>query len=101
MEMMAEWGASAIVQRLSVLTERIDAGVRDIGVTVPDRRFRAPHILSLVFKDGMPAGLVEGLASKGIYVAPRLGRMRISPHVYNDEADVDRFVAALRKRLKG
>jgi selenocysteine lyase/cysteine desulfurase len=32
-------------------------------------------------------------------VAPRLGRMRISPHVYNDEADVDRFVEAMRRRL--
>jgi selenocysteine lyase/cysteine desulfurase len=48
----------------------------------------------------MPARLIEALASDGIYVAPRLGRMRISPHVYNDEADVDRLVAALRKRLK-
>ena len=47
------------------------------------------------------AGLVEGLATEGIYVAARLGRMRISPHVFNDEADVDRFVAALAKRLRG
>jgi selenocysteine lyase/cysteine desulfurase len=30
-------------------------------------------------------------------VAPRLGRLRISPHVYNDEADVDRCVAVLRR----
>jgi selenocysteine lyase/cysteine desulfurase len=43
----------------------------------------------------MPAGLIERLAAESIYVAPRLGRMRISPHVYNDEEDVDRFVAAL------
>ena len=100
LEMMAEWGARAIVRRLSVLTERIADGVGDIGVTVPDVRFRAPHILSLAFKGGMPARLIEALASDGIYVAPRLGRMRISPHVYNDEADVDRLVAALRKRLK-
>ena len=45
-------------------------------------------------------GLVESLAAEGIYVAPRLGRMRISPHVYNDEADADRFVAALAWRLR-
>ena len=65
------------------------------------RPFRAgQHILSVAFKDRMPAGLIEGLASENIYVAPRLGRMRISPHVYNDEADCDRFVAALSKRLR-
>ena len=100
MEMMAEWGAAAIVQRLAMLTERIAHGVRGTGVRVPDRHLRAPHILSLGFKDGMPAGLVAGLAGEGVYVAARLCRMRISPHVYNDEADADRFVAALARRLQ-
>jgi selenocysteine lyase/cysteine desulfurase len=100
-DMMAKWGAAAVAQRLSMLTERIAEGVRGTCVSMPKRGLRAPHILSLGFKDGMPAGLVEGLAAEGIYVAPRLGRMRISPHVYNDEADADRFVAALAKRLRG
>jgi selenocysteine lyase/cysteine desulfurase len=106
MEMMAEWGTAAVSQRLATLTERIADGLRGIGVSVPERRVRAPHILSLNFKnfgfkDGMTKGLVDGLAADGIYVAPRLGRMRISPHVYNDEADCDRFVAALTRRLRG
>jgi selenocysteine lyase/cysteine desulfurase len=101
MEMMADWGAAAVAQRLAMLTERIAEGVRGMGVSVPEPRIRAPHILSLGFKDGMPAGLVDGLASEGVYVAERLGRMRISPHVFNDEADADRFVAALAQRLRG
>jgi selenocysteine lyase/cysteine desulfurase len=101
MEMMAEWGAPAVAQRLLMLTQRIADGLQDIGVGVPERRLRAPHILSLAFKDRMPAGLIAGLASEGIHVAARLGRMRISPHVYNDEADADRFVAALAKQLRG
>jgi selenocysteine lyase/cysteine desulfurase len=102
MEMMADWGAAAVVQRLAMLTERIAEGVRGIGgVHVPESHLRAPHIVSLAFEGGMPAGLVEGLASEGVYVAPRLGRMRISPHVYNDEADVDRFVEVLTRRLRG
>jgi selenocysteine lyase/cysteine desulfurase len=105
MEMMAEWGTAAVSQRLATLTERIADGLRGIGVSVPERRVRAPHILSVNFKnfgfkDGMTKGLVEGLAADGIYVAPRLGRMRISPHVYTDEADCDRFVAALTLRLR-
>ncbi|HEY0911390.1 MAG TPA: aminotransferase class V-fold PLP-dependent enzyme [Bradyrhizobium sp.] len=101
MELMAEWGASAVAQRLSSLTERLAEGVRGLGVRVGDRRLRAPHILSLGFPDGMPQGLIEGLASEGVYVAARLGRLRVSPHVFNDEADADRFVAALARRLQG
>ena len=101
MEMMGDWGAAAVGQRLLMLTERIAEGLRGIGVSVPERRMRAPHILSLGFKGGIPAGLIEGLASEDIHVAARLRRMRISPHVFNDEADADRFVAALVKRLRG
>jgi selenocysteine lyase/cysteine desulfurase len=101
MEMVAEWGAVAIAQRLSMLTDRIAQELRGLGLDVPDRVLRAPHILSLAFKGGMPDRLVEGLASEGIYVAPRLGRMRVAPHVYNDEIDADRFVAVLTRRMKG
>jgi selenocysteine lyase/cysteine desulfurase len=97
MEMMADWGAAAIAQRLQMLTDRIADGVRQVGIGVPERRVRAPHVLSLGFADGILAGLVATLASENIYVAARLGRMRISPHVFNDEADVDRFVAALAR----
>src|ERR1041385_3218782 len=97
MEMMAQWGSEAVVQRLSTLTRRIvDALNGTNAVQVLEERFRAPHVLSLGFPAGMPADLVPKLASEQIYVAPRLGRMRISPHVYNDEADVDRLVAALK-----
>jgi selenocysteine lyase/cysteine desulfurase len=99
MEMMTEWGQAAIAQRLLMLTERIADGVRGLRVSVPERRVRAPHILSLGFRDGIPAGLVEGLATEDVYVAARLNRMRISPHVFNDEDDTDRFVAALARRM--
>jgi selenocysteine lyase/cysteine desulfurase len=96
MEMVARWGAAAIVGRLAMLTARLDAGLRDVGVAIPDARMRAPHVLSLGFPDGMPPQLVARLAAENVYVAPRLGRLRISPHVYNDEADVDRFVTVFR-----
>jgi selenocysteine lyase/cysteine desulfurase len=101
MEMVAKWGQAAIAQRLSMLTDRIAEGVRGFDVSMPERRLRAPHILSLGFAGGMPKGLVEGLATDGIHVAARLGRLRISPHVFNDEADADRFVAGLARRLHG
>ena len=60
---------------------------------------RAPHILSLRFPSGMPEKLIERLAAEHVHVAPRIGRMRISPHVYNDEDDVDRFVEVFRRSV--
>jgi selenocysteine lyase/cysteine desulfurase len=97
MEMVAAWGSEAIIERLRMLTDRLADGLRNSGVLVSDARLRAPHIISLRFPGGMPDGLVDRLAAENVYVSPRLGRMRISPHVYNDEADVDQFVAVFRR----
>jgi selenocysteine lyase/cysteine desulfurase len=97
MEIMAQWGRPAIVERLAMLTARLAENLRGSGVDISDARVRAPHILSLGFPNGMPRGLVTQLAANNVFVAPRLGRLRISPHVYNDEADVDRFIEVFRK----
>jgi selenocysteine lyase/cysteine desulfurase len=100
MEMVAQWGRPAIVERLAMLTARLAEGLRNENVTIPDARVRAPHILSLGFPNGMPEKLVERLAAKNVYAAPRHGRLRISPHVYNDEADIDRFVDVFRRAMR-
>lgn len=100
MEMMAKWGAAAVVGRLSAMTRRIADGLSGLNaVHVADERVRAPHILCLGFAGDQLRTLMPALAKEQIYVAPRLGRMRISPHVYNDEADVDRFVATMKRAL--
>jgi selenocysteine lyase/cysteine desulfurase len=95
--MMTEWGSQAVVERLSALTGRLADGLRGNSVDVSDERVRAPHILSLGFRDGMPDGLVKKLAAENVHVALRLGRIRISPHVYNDECDIDRFIEVFRR----
>ena len=92
MELMARWGSGAVVARLRMLTDRLAAGLGDCGVTIAPARVRAPHILSLSFPHGMPEQLFERLTAENVYVASRLGRLRISPHVYNDEAEVDHFI---------
>ena len=96
MELMAGWGTEAISARLGWLTGLLAEGLAGTGVEIPAPGIRAPHVLSLGFPGGMRPGLVEALADRQVHVAPRLGRMRISPHVYNDEADVAAFLAAFR-----
>ncbi|TAJ38526.1 MAG: aminotransferase class V-fold PLP-dependent enzyme [Reyranella sp.] len=97
MEMMAGWGNGPIVERLGMLTDRLAEGLGNSGVRVLDRKLRAPHLLCLHFPKGMADDLPQRLAAENVHAAPRLGRLRISPHVYNDEEDVDRFVETFKR----
>ena len=91
-------GADAVAERLGSLTGKIADGLAGANnIQVVEERFRAPNVLSLGFPNGMPSDLIPKLAESQIFVAARLGRMRVSPHVYNDEADLDRFIAAMRQ----
>jgi selenocysteine lyase/cysteine desulfurase len=97
MEMMAGWGNQAVVERLAMLTGRLADGLGNLGVRLVDSKLRAPHILCVTFPNGMATDLPKRLAAENVHAAPRLGRLRISPHVYNDEQDVERFVEVFRK----
>jgi selenocysteine lyase/cysteine desulfurase len=81
------------------LTDRLADGLRGLPVTMTPRAVRSPHILSLGFPRGAPTDLPHRLAARGVHAVMRLGRLRISPHIYNDEADVDRAIVALRSEL--
>jgi selenocysteine lyase/cysteine desulfurase len=40
--------------------------------------------------------LVAAMAADGVVVSSRDGNLRVSPHLYNSEADIDRALAVLR-----
>jgi selenocysteine lyase/cysteine desulfurase len=100
MELILRWGSAAIAERLAMLTARLADGITQVGADIADVRARSPHILSLRFPHGMPEQLVERLAAENVFVARRLGRLRLSPHVYNDESDVDRAVEIFSKAVR-
>ncbi len=100
MEQVLAWGTGAVAARLRGVTDALAASVADIpGIVIPAAHLRGPHVLGLRFDGGMPAGLVAALASHNVHVADRQGVLRVSPHVYNDDADVARFATALRTCL--
>ena len=101
-ELVHSWGAAEIRDRLQMLTNRIEEGLldRQVPVTMLERKLRSPHILSLGFPNGMPADFENVLRSRRVFAAPRLGRLRLSPHVYNNEDDCDRLVDELANILR-
>ncbi len=100
MELISQWGVDNIRQRLTMLTDALAQRLAETdNITLLDRNLRAPHILSLGFPAGMPSDFTQRLASENVYAAARLGRLRVSPHVYNDEEDCARFADVILKNI--
>jgi selenocysteine lyase/cysteine desulfurase len=55
-----------------------------------------PHILGLALSPAQRDGLVAAAEAERLFVTIRQGMLRVSPGVYNDEADIDRFAAWLQ-----
>lgn len=91
---MLDWGPDALSVTLGRNNRALADRLAPLGLheTTPDR---APHYLSLSLPAGAPADLVSQLAAREIFVSQRGDRMRITPHVYNDEADFQRFASVL------
>ncbi|HEX9167149.1 MAG TPA: aminotransferase class V-fold PLP-dependent enzyme [Gemmatimonadales bacterium] len=99
LELILGWEVPRIAATAGALANRILEGAAGLGFTAvrPDRR--APHYLGLRRTGGIPAGLGEALQRQGVFVSTRGAALRVTPHVYNDEADVARFLGALPRAL--
>ena len=100
MSLLERWGRERIADRLRGLTDRAAEIAESHGMWPVLRGLRSPHILGLRPPAGHSVGdLVQALAAHGVFVAERGDVMRIGAHVFNDEADLERFGAALAKVL--
>jgi len=95
-----EWGVPRIAAGIGALTSRIAAEAAALGCAVPPDSGRVAHIVGVKLPRGLPSGLTERLAEARVYVSVRGDSIRVAPHLYNDEADVERFVAVLRSAVE-
>ena len=93
LETVAGWGHAALSARLRGLTDQIAAAATALGLGMA--RQRAPHVIGLRRQGGWPDGFAARLARHGVIVAERGGHLRVSPHAYNDAADIARFAEVL------
>lgn len=99
MGQLLAWGVGEIEDSLGVLTDAIAGQAEQRGYGFPPREHRARHFIGVTPPGGVPAGLVDLLAADNVYLAPRGPCLRISPHLHNDEADIERLFAALDRHL--
>ena len=86
---------------VSKLNEEIIKKTSEIGFTHINEKYRAKHYLGLRFENEIPDKFIDKLMTENIYISSRGKRaLRVTPHICNDYADVDKFVTALSKILR-
>lgn len=97
LELLVELGSRRVESRILALAERLAAGAREAGLTVhsPWGEGERSGIVSLVHPRRPAVELAKALMEQGFRLAHRAGRLRLAPHVYNTEEEIDRVVAAL------
>ncbi len=96
---LLEWGVENIQETVAALTRSIAERARALGLESVPAEKRAGHYLGLKKPGGLPEGLLRKLAERNVFVSVRGPSIRVTPHVYNDERDADRFIAALKDVL--
>ncbi len=96
LDFLLEFGVEAIAQTLAVQTEAIASAAPQLGLTSAPIGIRAPHFLALGFPEGVPQGLTDRLAEQQVYVSLRGSSLRVTPHLYNNEADREALLDTLQ-----
>ena len=95
LDLILDTGVERIEQRVRALTryalDRLDAA--GIAVATPQSDTHRGPMIAIPAQDDV--ALVDYLAARDIVVSCRDGNIRAGFHAYNNEAEVDRFVAAL------
>lgn len=99
LDMICEWQPNQIAHSLRGITNGIAERALEMGFQVNEPEERAPHLIGLRWPPGLPPNLTLQLASNNVFVSARGNAIRIAPHLYNDESDVERLFAELKRLL--
>ena len=93
---MLEIGPAAIERRVMELASSARSMLRGLGAQVDDT---GSQIVIAGFPEIDASATARALREQKVVVAARHGRLRISPHFYNDEGDLERLRSGLKQLL--
>src|SRR5262245_26391360 len=100
LELLLSWDITRVLATLKMRNNSIAVRAKEeLGLSSVPARRRADHYLGLRFTGPVPNGLTSRLAAADVYVSVRGHSMRVTPHVWNTEHDVERLFAELKAIL--
>jgi selenocysteine lyase/cysteine desulfurase len=97
---LLDWEVPRIAATLGRLTGRIQDEVEAIGLGLTSSD-RVPHMLGIDLPDQALGAVAGALADAGVYAGVRGSSLRVSPHLWTTDQDVERLVSALTKATNG
>jgi selenocysteine lyase/cysteine desulfurase len=92
-----EWGVENIAETLQGKTDAIAERAQQMGLVVAPAHARAPHMIGVSKPGGFQKDLPQRLARDNVFVSVRGDSVRISPHLFTTEEDIDRLFAVLKQ----
>jgi selenocysteine lyase/cysteine desulfurase len=90
-----DWGVENVSETIGELTDLIEEEARKRGIEAVPAKRRGRHMIGLRLGSRAPEDLAARLAKERVFVSVRGESVRVSPHLYNTEEDVERLFAAL------
>ena len=97
LNLLAEYGFTAIAERVLWLTDLACVKLEGLGATVLSDRSgeHRSGIVSFELPGRDPKQVQADCLKRDVVLSCRSGRLRISPHAYNDQRDIERLVDAI------
>ncbi len=97
LKLIREWRPGRVQASCAALTSEALREAASLGFSVEDPRWRASHLFGLRMPRGIDlAGLKASLERCRVVASLRGSALRLSPNVYNDDADVEALLEVLR-----
>jgi selenocysteine lyase/cysteine desulfurase len=94
-----DWGVENITAKTRQHTAHLSDLAGGYGLRAESEPIRAPHYLSMRLPSDAPEDLQQRLRAHNVFVSRRGDRLRVTPHVWVNEGDIERFGAALKAAL--
>jgi len=98
LNILHEIGLEAIEHRIGELTSAIKNAAGLAGYRLATPANASEHGAMIAIRSHDDNALVASLAEEGIVTSCRNGNLRVAPHFYNNESDIDHLFSALRTR---
>jgi selenocysteine lyase/cysteine desulfurase len=94
---LIDWEVGNVSETIGTLTDLIEEKAEGLGIVTTPKERRVRHMIGLMFGHDAPDDLARRLTTHNVFVSVRGESVRVSPHLYNTERDVDLLFEILER----